>query len=163
MSGWLAGGAAAGESVDVEGPSGECFYVRGREDQPLLLVGTGTGLAPLWGLVRDALGHAHRGPIHLYNGAVSPAGLYLREELRGLAARYTHLEYTASVLEGAPDDDAIPGSLDRLLKSRLPNLTGWRVFLCGDTALVQSLRKQVFLAGASMRDIYADAFVPLAS
>lgn len=162
MSGWLAGGAAAGETVDVVGPSGECFYVAGREEQPLLLVGTGTGLAPLWGVVRDALAQGHRGSIRLFHGAMRPEGLYLRDELRALAGRHAHVEYAASVLEGE-GGDAVPGRLDHLLKARLPDLTGWRVFLCGDPGLVQSLRKQVFLAGASMRDIHADAFVPSAT
>ena len=39
--------SCVGERVSVLGPSGECFYVPGNEDQPLLMVGTGTGLAPL--------------------------------------------------------------------------------------------------------------------
>ena len=161
MSGWLAGAVPDGEPVDLIGPSGECFYSRGREDQPLLLVGTGTGLAPLWGILREALEQGHRGPIHLLHGAVRPEGLYLRDELRALAARYAQVEYVASVLEEGPDSlDAVTGRLDRLLQARLPDLTGWRVFLCGDPGIVQSLRKQVFLTGASIRDIHADAFLP---
>ena len=54
MSGWFHDIAQIGERVSIVGPSGECFYVPGKEDQPMLLVGTGTGLAPLYGIIRDA-------------------------------------------------------------------------------------------------------------
>src|SRR5579862_3119821 len=54
MSEWLYQEARVGAQVHLQGPSGECFYVPGREDQPMLLIGTGTGLAPLYGIVRDA-------------------------------------------------------------------------------------------------------------
>ena len=55
MSGWLGTEARPGEAVRLQGPVGECFYVPGQPEQPLLLAGTGTGLAPLYGIVRDAL------------------------------------------------------------------------------------------------------------
>lgn len=43
---------------------------------------------------------------------------------------------------------------------RLPSLKDHRVFLCGNPDVVGLLRKKAFLAGASLKDIYADAFLP---
>ena len=40
-----------------------------------------------------------------------------------------------------------------------PALRGFRIFLCGHPELVAKLRKQVFLAGASRKDIASDAFL----
>src|SRR5678816_2036541 len=77
MSTWFHEQARAGDRVTVIGPSGECFYVPGREDQPLLLAGTGTGLAPLYGILRDAIARTHRGTIYLFHGALHTGGLYL--------------------------------------------------------------------------------------
>lgn len=45
MSQWLI--TAVGEPVSIRGPFGECFYVPDTPARPLLLAGTGTGLAPL--------------------------------------------------------------------------------------------------------------------
>ncbi|MBK9170886.1 MAG: 2Fe-2S iron-sulfur cluster binding domain-containing protein [Bryobacterales bacterium] len=163
MSGWLSTEAGAGTPVSLLGPSGECFYVPGREDQPMILVGTGTGLAPLYGIVRDALRNGHRGPIQLFHGAVRRDGLYLHDHLTRLAAAHANLEYTASVLEAPDAGDAVSGPIDQLILRRFPNLDGWRGFLCGDPALVGSLRKKLFLAGIASRDIYADAFLPSAT
>jgi len=39
-----------------------------------------------------------------------------------------------------------------------PDLSGWRVFLCGNPDMVNAARQQTFFAGASMREIYADPF-----
>jgi NAD(P)H-flavin reductase/ferredoxin len=162
MSSWLHEEARVGERVSVLGPSGECFYVPGHEDQPLLLAGTGTGLAPLYGILRDALRHGHRGPIHLFHGALHKGGLYLVDELRRLANVHSHVEYTPTVLNGSEGGEVEVGALDQVVLRRFPKLSGWRGYVCGDPALVQLLRKKLFLSGMASRDIYADAFLPSA-
>lgn len=163
MSGWLHDHARIGDRVSILGPSGECFYVPGNPDQPLMLVGTGTGLAPLYGILRDALRHGHRGPVQLFHGAVHRGGLYLVEELRRLAARHPHVAYTPAVLNGEESEGVAVGSIDQVVLSRFPKLSGWRAYVCGDPALVQQLKKKLFLSGVSSREIYADAFVPAAT
>ena len=162
MSTWLCEPASVGAQVQLQGPTGECFYVPDREDQPLLLAGTGTGLAPLWGIIQDALRRNHRGPIHLFHGALRMEGLYLREALRALAARYANFTYTAAVLEGAEEPGIFIGPIDAVIASSHPKLNGWRGFICGDPTLVRSLKRKLFLAGIAMGDIYSDAFLPSA-
>jgi NAD(P)H-flavin reductase/ferredoxin len=163
MSGWLRTEARPGDAVRIQGPAGECFYVPGRPEQPLLLAGTGTGLAPLYGIVRDALEEGHAGPIWLFHGARNPRGLYLVEALRELAARHPNLHYRPSVLEGRLEEGVSVGALDALIRAECPKPVGWRAFLCGNPELVLSLRKKLFLAGLSLKDIHADAFLPSAS
>jgi CDP-4-dehydro-6-deoxyglucose reductase len=163
MSGWLRTEARPGDAVRIQGPAGECFYVPGRPEQPLLLAGTGTGLAPLYGIVRDALEEGHAGPIWLFHGARDPRGLYLVEALRELAARHPNLHYRPSVLEGRLEEGVHVGALDALIRAECPKPMGWRAFLCGNPELVLSLRKKLFLAGLSLKDIHADAFLPSAS
>lgn len=163
MSTWLSTQAKPGDTVRLQGPAGECFYMPGRPEQPLLLAGTGTGLAPLYGIVRDALEQGHTGPIWLFHGAKEPRGLYLVEELRALSARHPNLHYRPSVLEGRLEEGLHVGALDALIRAECPKPTGWRAFLCGSPELVQSLRKKLFLAGLSLKDIHADAFLPSAA
>lgn len=162
MSRWLSGESPIGAPVQLQGPSGECFYVAGRAEQPMLLVGTGTGLAPLYGIVREALRSGHSGPIHLLHGAVRPAGLYLREELAALAATYPNFAYVPVVLNDDAEAGVTVGSIDAVVAKSFPSLTGWRAFVCGDPGIVRSLKKKLFLAGMPMRDIYSDAFLPSA-
>ena len=163
MSGWLHTEASLGDRVSVLGPSGECFYVPGSEDQPILMAGTGTGLAPLYGILRDALRQNHRGPVHLFHGALHRAGLYLVDELRRLADIHPHFQYTPAVLNGDGTDGIDVGPIDQVIIRRVPKLAGWRGFVCGDPALVQALKKKLFLSGMASREIYADAFTPASS
>lgn len=159
MSGWLAGRDAVGSAVRIRGASGDCFYVPGNPDQPLTLIGTGTGLAPLWGVLHDALAQGHSGPIELWHGARAASGLYLEQELCSLQAKYPQLSYRRCVLEGAEQAGLEIGRLDALVLERVHSFAGRRVYLCGDPALVQRLKRQVFLRGAALREIHADAFV----
>lgn len=159
MSRWLAEEARPGARVELRGPSGDCFYTEGKPEQPLLLAGTGTGLAPLRGIVRDALRRGHTGPITLIHGARDPGGFYLVDELRALAERRTNFRYVRCALSGAPCEGVEPGDLAALVARTAPQLKGWRVFLCGSPDRVLALRKQSFLRGAAMKDISADAFL----
>lgn len=159
MSGWLRNEAAQGESLTLLGPQGECFYVGGQPDQPLFLLGIGTGLAPLYGILRDALTKGHTGPIHLFHGSPVPGGLYLVEALRALEADHAQFQYHPCVLEGEADNGVYVGSIDAYSLSLFPDLTGWRVFLCGNPELVRLMQRRTYLAGASLSEIMADAFI----
>lgn len=164
MSGWLHDVVQPGDATTVRGPFGECFYTTGRGDDTLLLAGTGTGLAPLLGVLREALAQGHAGPIRLFHGAVSAAGLYLRDELASLCARHANVRVQPVVLhaEGACDE-CVVGALDEVLLSAAPS--DWRTaraWLCGDPMLVARMRKRLFMAGLSNRSIFADPFVPSA-
>lgn len=162
VSNWAHDALHTGDRVQLEGPVGECFYVPGGPGRSLLLVGTGTGLAPLYGIARDALYHGHWGEIRLYHGATDPSGLYLVPELRALAKACPNLHYTPCVLDpqGLPGEGIAVGAVDRLALRAAADLSDCKVYLCGAPELVNGLRKQLFLAGTGMADIYADAFVP---
>ncbi len=162
LSPYLCDDAQPGDEVVVLGPLGFCVYVPGRPEQPLLLACTGTGLAPLWGVLHDALSAGHTGPIHVFHGGVDPSGLYLVDELRAVAAAHPQVRYVPSVLRD-PEPGMEQGSLDAVVARHVPRTTGVRVFLCGAPDIVALLKKKVFLAGAAMRDILSDAFVPAAS
>jgi CDP-4-dehydro-6-deoxyglucose reductase len=163
MSQWLHHEASSETRVWLQGPSGNCFYAGGNSEQPLLLAGTGTGLAPLYGIVRDALARQHAGPVWLFHGAVETAGLYLMQELRSLTQRFANFHYVPSVLRGEAPAGGDTGTLESCVLSLFPKLQGWRGYVCGDPAFVNAFRKKIFLAGIASKDIHADAFIPSAA
>ncbi len=160
MSGWLHHEAESSTRLELMGPLGNCFYVNDDKEQSLFLLGTGTGLAPLYGIVRDALHQGHTGAIHLFHGSLLAADLYLTDALRQLSEEYANFSYHACVRDEPGTDWMRQGDVDAIALETIPNLKGWKVYLCGNPALVKLLQRKTFLAGASMQDIYADAFIP---
>ncbi|MDQ6975209.1 MAG: FAD-binding oxidoreductase, partial [Mariprofundaceae bacterium] len=159
MSAWLCQDVHAGMTLSFQGPTGDCFYVPDDLEQTLVLAGTGTGLAPLFGIVRDALAAGHTGDIYLFHASLAMAGLYYMDELRVLVKRYSSLHYIPCVLHGDAPAGGLQGAVDALLVDKIPSFSGMRVYLCGDPAIIKSMRERCFLAGAPMQHIYADAFV----
>jgi ferredoxin-NADP reductase/ferredoxin len=136
MSEWLQ--SAAGKPVTLRGPFGECFYLDSEPERPLLLAGTGTGLAPLLGVVRAALAggppgadspvsrqHQQRRPLSVaHAGAAARGGsaaARVRQRARRASARRApaHAGLAPSALAPAARSTD-PERPDRLL--RLPRL-----------------------------------------
>lgn len=150
VSRWLCDEALVGQEIEISEAEGECYYLPGREEAPLLLIGTGTGLAPLLGIIRDALSKGHSGKMELYHGAVNNDGLYMREEIGKLAAEHDLVNVHFGVLE--------QGAINDMALSDHPDLSGWRVFLCGDPDMVKKTKTKAYLADAALSDILSDPF-----
>lgn len=162
MSGWLHDVAQPGMSIELMGPMGSCCYASDKGDQPLLLAGTGTGLAPLIGIALDALSQGHQGAIHLFHGSLYEQGLYLREVLQAMAMEHPQFHYHPCVLNGPAPEGVTVGAIDAFVGETLPELKGWRVYLCGPDVLVKQLHRKTFLSGVSLGEIFADSFLPAA-
>ena len=158
VSGWLFENLKAGDRIEISEAAGDCFYAPGNPDQDIMLIGTGTGLAPLYGIVRDALQSGHRGRLCLYHGSYDVYGFYMVEELRKLESLYPNFSYRPCVSEGDAPEGYAKGMVHEAALAEHPDLSGWRVFLCGNPLMVNAAKKQTFFAGASMREIFADPF-----
>lgn len=161
MSEWLKKSDVADEiSLKLRGPTGDCFYTAD-EDQsfPIIMAGTGTGLAPLYGITRDALRQGHKGPIVLYHGALREEDLYLVEELKALDSQFANFSYRPCVLRGEEGRFYTPGHIEDVVLRELPREKDKiRFYVCGASDFVVSLRKKVFIDGVASRYIYSDTF-----
>ncbi len=178
MTNWLHDVVNVGDTIELAGPLGDCFYTAGDLQQNILLAGTGSGLAPLWSIIRDALHKGHRGLLHLFHGSHDINGLYLIDELSALTEQYSNFLYTPCVSHSVSHrvacsvphqnsvphrnnaaEDIIESRIDKVVLQTYPDLKNWRAFLCGHPEMVAGMKKKLFLAGASLKDIYADSFL----
>jgi NAD(P)H-flavin reductase/ferredoxin len=159
FSQWLFNECAVGDSLKLSTPQGNCYYLAGQAKQPLLLIGTGTGLAPLYGILRDALQQGHTGKIHLFHGSRERDGLYLVDELRQLATEFSQFTYSPCVSAQNASATLLHGRASDIAFKHYPQLQGWRVYLCGNPDMVKNAQKTAYLQGASLKDIYSDEFV----
>lgn len=154
MSPWLAT-APAGSTLRLYGPAGSCCYVSSYQERPLLLVGTGTGVAPLIAVLRDAVAQGHRGPITIVYGARERAGLYQDGGLSDLAARHPQVTYRRAL---ASDDQDIEVAARQASGEFRAGPARVAAYVCGDPDTVHRIRRGLFLDGMSLRTIHADAF-----
>lgn len=140
-----------GDRFLVQGPFGKCTYREESSSRPLLLIGSGTGLSPLYSIATHAGTDGHSGGVFLYVGAATAKRLYFTQELDELSSKF-------GVNVTLCSDDTNGSPLDLALQDH-PNLEGYIVYLCGHPDLVKQAQRKTFLAGASMKDIYSDPFV----
>lgn len=120
------------------------------QSRPLWLLASGTGLGPLWGVLREALRQDHQGIIRVIHLAHDTEGHYLVGPLTALAAQHPSLTvelWTAAQLAQA------------LAQLRLVSRQTLAL-LCGHPASVEAFSKRLFLAGLPRNQLLADVFLP---
>lgn len=162
MSRWLKNKANVSDEVILRGPAGNCFYSTDEgSDYPIILAGTGTGLAPLYGIVHQALAKGHKGDITLLHGALKADDLYLVEALQQLDKDTQNFTYVPCVLNGEEGEFYQTGDVQEITIASIPDdKSNTRLFLCGAPDTVNSIKTKAFLGGLSSKYIYADAFLP---
>ncbi|WP_219273561.1 iron-sulfur-binding ferredoxin reductase [Pseudomonas sp. Xaverov 83] len=141
----------AGDSLRLgELRGGALQYDPDWQSRPLWLLASGTGLGPLWGVLRETLRQDHQGPIRVIHLAHDADGHYLAEPLTQLAA--AHPNVTVELWTAA-------GSTDALAQLRLVSRQTLAL-LCGHPASVEAFSKRLFLAGLPRNQLLADVFLP---
>src|SRR5690606_38474494 len=86
-------------NIRLRGPFGKCYYYNPDNlSFNMLLAGTGTGLAPLIGIIKSALTQGHNGDITLVHGGLRDDDIYYADELWTLAAVFNNFHYEPCVL-----------------------------------------------------------------
>ncbi|WP_219265986.1 iron-sulfur-binding ferredoxin reductase [Pseudomonas sp. Xaverov 259] len=120
------------------------------QSRPLWLLASGTGLGPLWGVLREALRQDHQGAIRVIHLAHDADGHYLAEPLAQLAAQHANL--TVELWTAAESAQAL-AQLRLVSRQTL-------ALLCGHPANVEAFSKRLFLAGLPRNQLLADVFLP---
>ncbi|ATX78485.1 Ferredoxin-NADP reductase [Mariprofundus aestuarium] len=158
MSNWFIDHLQCGTEILLSDAMGDCCYRKGYADRPLLLAGTGTGLAPIYGILRDALASGHSQQIRLLHGALSSDGLYYDQLLRGVADKHNNFSYIPCLLNEAAPEGGLSGPIDSHIPAQLASDSNWVAFLCGDSEVVTSMRKSCVTHGMDESAIHSDAF-----
>ncbi|HSC27472.1 MAG TPA: FAD-binding oxidoreductase, partial [Vicinamibacterales bacterium] len=135
-----------GSLLRIEGPLGQFVYRPG--ERPLLLIGGGTGYAPLKAILREVLEGGWRRDLVLYWGVRSAVDLYDDAWLRALAAQHPRFHYTGvtgqhvheAVLQGVAD------------------LAGFDIYAAGPPAMIDAVRTALPRQGADPDRIRFDSF-----
>ncbi len=160
MSCWIHDELQEGDFIQIQGPMGDCVYRPSDRKRPLLLLGTGTGLAPLYGVLRDALRREHRPSIEIYHGASCPEDLYLESKLQELTDAHDNLSYIRCISDPEYGDGPwFSGHVTDAAFGADRDLAAHVVYLCGNPDMVYDARYHAIGAGVRRQNILSDPFV----
>jgi ferredoxin-NADP reductase len=151
-----------GDAIELRGPIGGWFVWRPDAQDPVLLIGGGSGVVPLMAMVRT---RAAGGPVpmQLIYSTREPDTLLYREELAGLRGRDDSLRVDLVFTRGAPEGWTDPvGRLDAARLAALTDGAGDRLasFVCGPTGFVESVANLLIDLGRRSERIKTERFGP---
>ncbi|MBS1182278.1 MAG: ascD [Proteobacteria bacterium] len=149
---------AAGDRLAVELPRG-IFHYRPEDFRPLLMLATGTGIAPMRAIVQSVLSEPGHPPVALYWGGRTEADLYLDAEFRRLTETDADFTYVPVLSRASTRWSGRRGHVQEAAVADIDDLSEVAAYLCGSPLMVTSARALLIAEGASVNHIYTDAFV----
>ncbi len=159
FTGWVFDEMEERAILRIEGPQGTFFIRNDKTHRPMILMGGGTGFAPLKSMIEDLLAHHDTRPLHLFWGVRNQADLYMHELARQWADQHEHIQYSTALTE--PNDDDQPsytGFVHEAVLKQYPDLAAHDIYMSGPPAMIDVSRTAFLANGAEKRRIYFDSF-----
>jgi CDP-4-dehydro-6-deoxyglucose reductase len=147
-----------GALLRIEGPLGQ-FWLRAESPRPALMVGGGTGYAPLRAMLRQLIATGDRRQVTLYWGVRDVDGLYEHEWLSGLERERPGFRYCPVLSDaavGAADRRA--GLVHEAVLADYPELSGYDLYASGPPAMIEAIRTRSAAAGLPREQLHFDSF-----
>ncbi len=164
FSAQLDGKLRAGDRMMAKGPYGTCFRREARPG-PMLLVGGGSGMSPLWSILNDHVRSGEQRPVRFFYGARSTRDLFYLDRFAELAARTTDFRFIpalsqADATEGWTGEAGfVHDVLARTLRAE--NLQGEiDAYTCGPPPMIDAVLPVLQMAGVEPERMYFDKFTP---
>ncbi len=142
--------------LHIEGPLGRFVYRERRA--PMLLIGGGTGLAPLNSMVRHVIDKALGRDMWLYWGVGSERDLYAHAQLEALASRASNFRYVPVLFESGTGWTGRRGRVDEAALHDLDKLRDPDVYASGPPAMIAAVRREFRLRGIADENLFFDPF-----
>jgi ferredoxin-NADP reductase len=163
VSPYLTDELRAGDKLELRGPIGGWFTWEAEEGGPLLLVGGGSGVAPLMAMIRHRAAVGSEVPCRLLYSSRSFEEIIYREELETLASRDGALEIFHTLTRSRPEGWT---GYDRRVDAEMLEEVGWSpeesplVFVCGPTSFVEGVADALVGLGHDPARIKTERFGP---
>ena len=145
-----------GTLLRIEGPLGQLAYRDGSGN--VVLVGGGTGYAPMKAILRHVLEQGLPRRVTLFRGAREALDLYDDAWLRELAARDERFEYVPVLSEAAAVEGASSGLVHEAVLARSELLTDADIYAAGPPEMIDALRGALVARGVDPARIVFDSF-----
>ena len=146
-----------GDEIRVDGPFGDFNLAVLHCERPLLL-SAGSGITPMWAMLRDELAKRPNADIRFIHSARSPEDVIFASDLAALAEAHAGVRH-ALVLEQAPAAYPWVGRLTpAMLRELAPDLLARHVYLCGPAPYMAAVCTMLAELGLPAEQLHQESF-----
>ncbi|WP_246669412.1 MULTISPECIES: 2Fe-2S iron-sulfur cluster-binding protein [unclassified Bradyrhizobium] len=147
----------AGDELEVELPLG-AFHLHAEDDRPLLMVATGTGIAPIKAILESLMDHPDCPPASLYWGGRTAADLFLLDDIRTWGRRLFEFNFVPVLSRADATWEGRRGHVQHAVTADFDDLSEHAIYLCGSPAMIIDAKLAFIDRRASMEHIYSEGF-----
>lgn len=143
----------------IEGPLGS-YFIREDSPRPAILMGGGTGFAPIKGMLEHAFHVGSTRPLHLFWGVRTRQDLYMQDLIAGWVAAHPNFRYTPVLSEPTAADawDGETGTVVAAVERAYAELAPFDIYMSGPPPMCDAARERFLLHGVPIGQMYSDAF-----
>ena len=160
FTGQLFDAMTAGTLLRIEGPLGQ-FWLRGTSPRPPIMIGGGTGYAPLRAMLRQLIADGDRRAVTLYWGARAEPDLYEHgwlAELERDRPGFSYRPVLSAPVPGAARWTGRTGLVHAAVLADHPVLSGFDVYASGPPAMIEAIRADFAAHGLPREQLFFDSF-----
>jgi NAD(P)H-flavin reductase/ferredoxin len=147
-----------GFELAIRGPYGMSYLRGGR--RPVLLVATGSGVAPLMSILRSCAENNVDRPFEFYYGARRQNDLIFQGEIHRLEARMPRFSFkpTLSAPVGSDEWSGAVGRVTQVLQREILDASPYDAYICGHPEMCEAVAALLLAKGISENRIFRDDF-----
>ncbi|WP_462158867.1 2Fe-2S iron-sulfur cluster-binding protein [Pseudoalteromonas sp. GB56] len=149
-----------GDKVDALGPFEE-FFVEPSSTAPIIVIGAGSGMAPLKAIINELLLHrGYKQCIQFYFGARTEEDLLYQEEFFNLSQRFANFGYTPVLSQADSDWLGATGYAQQVMFNNVSReyLLEAHYYMCGPQAMMDETIVALVAMGVNREHIHFDSF-----
>ncbi|MGH1484326.1 MAG: CDP-6-deoxy-delta-3,4-glucoseen reductase, partial [Geminicoccales bacterium] len=130
---------------------------------PLILVGGGSGMSPLWSIFQDHVESGEKRAVRFFYGARTQADLFYLDEIKELGAKLDDFAFIPVLSDAADDDDwsGEKGMVHEVLQRHLAELDlsdGGDAYTCGPPPMIDAVMPMLIMSDIEGDHIFFDKF-----
>jgi CDP-4-dehydro-6-deoxyglucose reductase, E3 len=145
------------EILRIEGPLGT-FFIRRSSDRPMIMVGGGTGFAPLKSMIEELIEAGDQRPLELFWGVGDQPDLYALELIDSWAERLPNFRFIPVLTHPGERWQGERGFVHEAVVRRHPDLSAFDVYMSGPPAMIHAARHAFIDAGVNEERLFYDSF-----
>nr|WP_321278075.1 FAD-binding oxidoreductase [uncultured Vibrio sp.] len=157
MSDALFGKVKENQLMRMEGPKGT-FFVKDNA-KPLILIATGTGIAPVKAIIEELVEKQDPRDIHIYWGMQYKNEIYC-DALMDLVNQHHNIKFTAALSREDSKGDFYKGYVQDAVVCDYRSLIEYEVYACGSSAMINQAKDLFNNSQLPSESFFSDAFTP---